>query len=338
MAESSIPDPCRRPADSLPSSLPAKRQKLSSADPQPYSGEEKEDALNSLKSRPQILAINSAQDRCPKATATSQQPVLEADTLVLNTNFEGHSAAWQHNETVLDFLRRLPVADPATARIGPWLWVGSHTVKQQWVRSEAAESIASLTENARPLFDTFMQQRSITECQNPEKAVGTITRKMGPYRDKLQVDLLNAATSARVTCGKWMIFPKPDDLPRVWRLVAEATSEGKLGPTSKVGTYEPENLTKGTLICVYTYDFSDLADVKRVLAALFDLNIIRGGSRIYYKCDAYTHLNISSNNEYKLPASLYSSEDVLHDKVKYTDGVILKLQKRKGAMDVFLSS
>jgi hypothetical protein len=32
---------------------------------------------------------------------------------------------------------------------------------------------------------------------------------------------------------------------------------------------------------------------------------------IYYKCDAYTYLDISSSNEYKLKASMYNSRDML---------------------------
>ena len=34
-----------------------------------------------------------------------------------------------------------------------------------------------------------------------------------------------------------------------------------------------------------------------------------GGKAIYYKTDAYTHLDLLSGNEWKLKASLYSSTD-----------------------------
>ena len=151
---------------------------------------------------------------------------------------------------------------------------------------------------------------------------------MGPYRDQLEVDLLNTAKTFGVTSSKWMLFPKLDDLPRVWRLVAEATAAGKLGPVCKVGTWEPDTITKGSLICVYTKDFTDLVDVKRVMAALVELSITKRESRIYYKCDAYTYLHINSGNDCKLPASLYSSEDVLLDRVKYKDGVITGRSKK----------
>lgn len=247
----------------------------------------------------------------------------------------GNSASWQQHETILEFLRRLPVADPATADVGPWLWVRCSRDLQDWMWEG---ELPTLEEAGMTLLENLLKQRSIIEQQNPGKAIGTITRKMGPYRDQLEVDLLNVATENKLTSGKWMLFPKSDDLPRVWRLVAEATAAGKLGPTSKVGTWEPDNLTKGTLICVYTYDFSDLVDLKRVLRAMIENDIIKQDARIYYKCDAYTHLNIMSDNPYKLRASLFSSAEVLDDKVKYKDGLIIRLKTKNGGMENFLTA
>jgi hypothetical protein len=75
--------------------------------------------------------------------------------------------------------------------------------------------------------------------------------------------------------------------------------------------------------------------VKRVLSALVELGISKRESTIYYKCDAYTHLDIKSGNDYKLRASLYSSEEVLEDKVKYREGVIIRLKKSAVLSDLF---
>jgi hypothetical protein len=183
-----------------------------------------------------------------------------------------------------------------------------------------------------------LKQRRILEQQNLGKAVGTITRKMGPYRDQLEIDLLNTATRHFLTSGKWMLFPTSDDLPLVWRLVAEATAAGKLGPCRKVGTWEPDHVTKPTVICIYTEDFSDLTDVNRVLSNLNDINIINRAMRINYKCDAYTHLGIMSDNLYKLRASLYSSDEVRDGKVKLKDGVITRLKTKNGAKEESLNS
>jgi hypothetical protein len=323
-------------------------------------------ALDFLKSRPQVAAMNQIQNDRPQKRAAPPAPAPpskaaktqtpDTDSFVYkkvippahdlgtlepifpSSSRSLRSDSWQPHETILEFLRRLPVADPNTARVGPWLWVRCSSQLQDRANDK---DLNSFLETATPLLEGLLKQRVIIEQQNPGKAVGTITRKLGPYRDQLEVDqlevdLFNTATKHGVTSSKWMLFPKLDDLPRVWRLVAEATAEGKLGPTSKVGTWTPEDAIKGcTLICVYTRDFSDLVDVKRVLSALVELGISKRESTIYYKCDAYTHLDIKSGNDYKLRASLYSSEEVLEDKVKYREGVIIRLKKSAVLSDLF---
>lgn len=137
-----------------------------------------------------------------------------------------------------------------------------------------------------------------------------------------------------------MLFPGPEDLPRYWRVVAEATAQGTLGPTSKVATPDPYDGKIETLVCVYTYDFTDASDVGRVLAELLDLQLFRrDGKQIFYKCDAYTYLNIVSDNRWKLRASLYSSNELLKNETKSSkEGPVARLKKRNGKIDGFLSS
>jgi len=88
------------------------------------------------------------------------------------------------------------------------------------------------------------------------------------------------------------------------------------------------------LICVYTADFSNLDDVLRVLSRLVELGLVQpppqasystakkgfgkkqangggGNQGIFYKCDAYTYLDLQSGNEYKVRASMYSSRELL---------------------------
>lgn len=213
----------------------------------------------------------------------------KTDDLVEVNNDRGILSAWQSKiESIDDFLRRLPIADPQTAEAGYWLWVSSPKLPWAQVHREPADFTAfTLGGEALDLLEAFKIQRVKIESQNEGKAPGTITRKLAPYRDQLEIDLLNLAVRDRATCGKWMFFPAQEDAPRFWRLIATATSEGKLGPTSKVGTYDPAE--KHTLICVYTYDFSDTEDVIRVLHELADLGLLAAnGTPIYYKCDAYS--------------------------------------------------
>lgn len=133
---------------------------------------------------------------------------------------------------------------------------------------------------ASDLLGAFDMHRAKIERQNIDKEPASITRRLAPYRNQLEIDLLALAVRNRVTSGKWMFFPAAEDLPRFWRLIATATAEGKLGPTSKVGTYDPAE--KCTVICVYTYDFSDTEDVIRVLHELSDLGLlVRNGFQVY---------------------------------------------------------
>lgn len=114
-----------------------------------------------------------------------------------------------------------------------------------------------------------------------------------------------------------MLFPSPADVDQCWGLVAEATANRELGSAAKVA---PDDGSGGDrLICVYTKDFSDLADVKRVVERLKAMGLLRKKGLglsdedrgIYYKADAFTQLGITSGNVWGLKASLYSSKELL---------------------------
>lgn len=295
--------------------------------------------LDFLKSRPQLAGLRDASKlKSDFVKEGSRKLTGEAtEDRVPDTRFEGDDSAWQQNESVVDFLRRLPVEEPATAAYGPWLWVGSPFYNRSWKAQDARHDLQAMMDQTAQLLVDFAEQRSKIEKQNPGKPPATITRKLGPYRDVLEENILSTAVKTGMTIGKWMLFPLARDLPRVWRTVAEATAAGKLGPMSKVATYEPDNATKGTLICVYTYNFADFDDVKRVLHELAELNLVGGQLRtIFYKCDAYTHLKLFSDNPWKIKASLHSSKDVLEDEVKVReDSVVARLSKKSRSMEDF---
>lgn len=111
-----------------------------------------------------------------------------------------------------------------------------------------------------------------------------------------------------------MLFPSPQDVNRVWRVVAQAVIDNRLGTSAKVAT---DNGTGAAnrLVCVYTKDFRDTDDILRVLKELIAMGLqeedsIRG---IYYKSDAYTYLDIygPTASEFGLQASLHSSRNLL---------------------------
>ena len=88
--------------------------------------------------------------------------------------------------------------------------------------------------------------------------------------------------------GKWLIFVDRNEVDTVWATIKQATEEGKLGGSAKVSTAKPNQYAtdpKTKVICVYTYDWTDEADVRRIRAELRALGITQ---KILYKADANT--------------------------------------------------
>ena len=85
--------------------------------------------------------------------------------------------------------------------------------------------------------------------------------------------------------GKWLVFVDAHEVDEVWSAVAKATREGRLGGRSKVATAAPNGFSQDPtkrVICVYTYDWKDVGDVKRVREVLHQLGVNR---KIAYKSD-----------------------------------------------------
>lgn len=88
--------------------------------------------------------------------------------------------------------------------------------------------------------------------------------------------------------GKWLIFVNIKDIDEVWGKIKKATEDGKLGSSAKVATARPNpNATnpETKVICVYTYDWTDKEDVKRIRDELRKLGIT---NKIPYKADEDT--------------------------------------------------
>jgi len=87
--------------------------------------------------------------------------------------------------------------------------------------------------------------------------------------------------------GKWLICRMESEIDSAWKVVAENTWNGNLGISAKVSTGLRK--TKMYVICVYTYNFLDLVDVKRVREKLrtFYFN-----EELCYKPDIYSYLGI----------------------------------------------
>ncbi|MEX2721245.1 MAG: putative phosphothreonine lyase domain-containing protein, partial [Candidatus Wukongarchaeota archaeon] len=67
--------------------------------------------------------------------------------------------------------------------------------------------------------------------------------------------------------GKWLVFVDVKDVDGVWAKIKKATEEGRLGGCSKVSTAKPSPLAVSPVmkvICVYTYDWTDEEDARRI--------------------------------------------------------------------------
>jgi hypothetical protein len=88
--------------------------------------------------------------------------------------------------------------------------------------------------------------------------------------------------------GKWLIFVPIESVDEVWEKIRLAVEHGELGQSAKVSTARPNAIAPNRsrrVICVYTYDSDDAADVRRIRAALRALGIRH---RIPYKTDKAT--------------------------------------------------
>lgn len=93
--------------------------------------------------------------------------------------------------------------------------------------------------------------------------------------------------SATKRNGKWLVFVPLDEVDEVWAVVKKATQDGTLGSSSKVATAYDNGLYDPHIkvICIYTYDWKNEEDVKRIREELRNLGITR---KIAYKSDEDT--------------------------------------------------
>ncbi|WP_164842753.1 putative phosphothreonine lyase domain-containg protein [Actinoplanes solisilvae] len=93
------------------------------------------------------------------------------------------------------------------------------------------------------------------------------------------------ASGADGAAGKWLVFVPVRYVDHFWKIISQAVLEGKLGPSAEVATARPNpHQTDPTrrVIVVYTADWTDEDDVRRVLRELRELGITW---RITYKTD-----------------------------------------------------
>ncbi|AEO68300.1 uncharacterized protein THITE_14793, partial [Thermothielavioides terrestris NRRL 8126] len=209
------------------------------------------------------------------------------------------------NEPLSQFLERLSPAEAAQTTpahlLPPWYWIDNP--HRNTADGESGD-MAAFLRDGRELLRRFKLARALCTPNDPRRK---------QLREGLKEDIAALARRCGVTTGKWMLFPKVDEVNEVWRKVCEGVDADRLGIGAKVSTSGEEDGDPTRLICVYTKDFTDVEDVKRVLLSLVDMGLVRADMPrgIMYKCDAYTYLEIYGKNEYGLRPSIYGSKEML---------------------------
>ena len=239
---------------------------------------------------------------------TAARPSTRSPWKELSNKYEDVPAAKQSSESLESFLSRLiPSKTDILTAPGPYIRIANPYSKGRITDSD----IAGLKEEGQVFLDNYQQQRAELEHKHPNKTASSIINLLKPQQATLESSLQSLAKAKHFISGKWMLFPSPEMVDKTWADIARSTWNGRLGSAAKVAV---EAETKGYgpeshLICVYTEDFSDRADVRRVLEGLKDLGMLKGTKNIYYKTDMYTYLDVSGGNKYGLKASLYRSSE-----------------------------
>ncbi|KAI9676875.1 MAG: hypothetical protein M1817_006714 [Caeruleum heppii] len=257
-------------------------------------------------------ALNTAVPRGPSTAVTESPSLTRAETPKLYNPYEGAQGGRQLAESVNDFLKRLPPITTRSEEVGPWLWIANPHAADRPLDKRLSE----LTKEGEEILSRWLVTKTELEKTLSRKSASVITRTVNQQRKGVEEAIVRLARAKNITTGKWMLFPTTDNIPRTWSRICHATVANELGIAAKIATDAGGGNDSARLIGVYTYDFDDMDDVRRVVLKLEEFGFLQEGRGIYYKNDAYTHLGINSGNEWGLKASMYSSKDILEHGTK----------------------
>ncbi|KAJ5192548.1 Protein of unknown function DUF1917 [Penicillium cf. viridicatum] len=276
------------------------KAQVSSYDPEPFWVETHQKLLSTIQQQ-----LRAPPTRAKAASSDISMDDASPEPDIIPRNQRGKT------EPISRFLSRLPPSTTESADVGPWIWMFNPHLP-----SKTSGDVPTLLQKGRELLQEYENESAVlreAHDRSGAKTTAALTRKLNPMRKELEKSILDLARETGVTSGKWMLFPTADRVDELWGVVVRAMEKGELGDTAKVATDDGGGESR--LICVYTEDFGDVEDVKRVVSKLVDIGLVGKGPRsVYYKSDAFTHLEINSKNEYGLKASMYSSREVLEGK------------------------
>ena len=224
------------------------------------------------------------------AAAAKDKAAGKLQSTHLYNPYEGMAYARQLKESVEEFLHRLPPLTTPASDNGPWIFIANpHSPKRP-----LEQDLAGLTTAGEKILSDFSARKAELEAATTGRAKSSMARKVTEERKAVEAALLAAAVEHGCTSGKWMLFPMPEELAHTWELVATATARNELGVAAKVAADEGRGDRVSRLVCVYTRDFADLEDVKRVLGKLVEMELVQRPARdpkgvrsIYYKAGVF---------------------------------------------------
>ncbi|KAH7392369.1 hypothetical protein DE146DRAFT_138492 [Phaeosphaeria sp. MPI-PUGE-AT-0046c] len=219
---------------------------------------------------------------------------------------QGSPDAWQLGESVDDFVRRLP---PFSTSISTCTWIWAHNPHFD-VRDKnkvVSHRVDELRNRGSELLGRSLQARQELQSRYLHGPKAALTQSLNAESKILQQRINDLAVECGILSGKWMLFPKLEEVTAVWKKVVDGVINDRLGPSAKVAP--DEGKPGDRLICIYTKDFRDECDVLRVLQVLEMMDLLTSGRSIYYKSDAFTYLDLykQTASGYGLQASLYTS-------------------------------
>ena len=200
--------------------------------------------------------------------------------------YEGDPNALQIGESVEDFLHHLPPSTTYAANLGPWLWAANFFSASRPLDTNPIPYIR-IGNDLLTAHSTALKMQELEMPHHTKAAIANVAKQLKADTTKY---LLQAARNCGVLVGKWMLFPYASEVDQVWEKVVRATVDGRLGISCKVATRESDDsgdvafAARTRLVCVYTRDFGDEDDVKRVLNGLVEMGLVPERGGIWYKC------------------------------------------------------
>lgn len=174
-----------------------------------------------------------------------------------------------------------------------------------WIRivspTEKKPNLQPIDPHLTDLIITSFYTREV--YPDPARRVVVVGRRT---RLEIAIDEKNLDDVARrsgILIGKWLIHESENRIDKSWNAIARCTLDGELGIDAKVLTARQAARSNDFVICVYTANYFDYADVSRVRLRLRELGY---SQTLYYKPDLYTYLNIYKRTFPNAKASRYA--------------------------------